>query len=132
MENPEENKWKIKVLKTKYNNIKVGVAPIDFDVFSSTYRTSGWYISCNFMELFSGPPHNYFPSSNLFGIPISLPYSIKNFEITIIMNKSKRTMKFIVNSKDKGELYKEIPIDKDLSPVVFLYDKDDSIEILKG
>ena len=52
LENPEENKWKIKVLKTKYNNIKVGVAPIDFDVFSSTYRTSGWYISCNFMELF--------------------------------------------------------------------------------
>ena len=30
--NQGENRWKVKVLKSKYMNIKVGVAPIDFDI----------------------------------------------------------------------------------------------------
>ena len=47
------------------------------------------------------------------------------------MDMSKRTLKFIVNNEDKGESYTNIPLDKPISPVVFLYDKNDSIEIIE-
>ena len=47
------------------------------------------------------------------------------------MNMQKRTLKFIVNNEDKGESYKDIPIDKPLYPAIYLYYKKDSIEIIK-
>ena len=46
------------------------------------------------------------------------------------MNMNKRTLKFIVNNEDKGEQYKNIPIDKPLVPAICLYDKNDSLEII--
>ena len=45
------------------------------------------------------------------------------------MNMKKRTLKFIINDEDKGDSYKNIPIDKPLFPAVFLYEKNDSVEI---
>ena len=43
----EEHKWKIKILKTKSKEIMIGVAPIDFDIHSSSYNTCGWYFYCH-------------------------------------------------------------------------------------
>ena len=45
------------------------------------------------------------------------------------MNMKKRTLKFIINNEDKGDSYNNIPIDKPLFPAVFLYEKDDKVEI---
>lgn len=41
-----------------------------------------------------------------------------------------KTLKFIVDGEDKGESYSRIPTDKPLVPVVFLYHKNDSVEII--
>ena len=46
------------------------------------------------------------------------------------MNIKNRTLKFIVNNKNINNFYSEIPIDKPLAPAVFLYNKDDSVEII--
>ena len=38
----------------------IGVAPIDFDINSSSYDNCGWYLFCNSNPvLYSAPPHNY-------------------------------------------------------------------------
>ena len=105
----------------------VGAAPKDFDINSSSYNTCGWYLHChhnyNNPSLYSGPPYNYScKSTNL--------NKVKN-EIIIVLNIKRRTLKFIIDNEDKGESYSNIPIDKPIFPVVLLYDKDDSVEIVK-
>ena len=117
----EEHKWKIKILKTKNNYIMVGVAPIDFDINSSSYDTCGWYYHCSNTYLYSGPPYNY--SAKYSGLS-----KVKD-EIIIVMNMKKRTLKFIINNEDKGDSYTDIPIDKPIFPVVLLYETNDSVEI---
>ena len=83
----------------------------------------GYYLSCDNLKLYSGPPFNYDgKNSNLSG---------PNDEIIIVMNMKKRTLKFTINNEDKGDSYTNIPIDKPLFPAVLLYNKDDSIEITK-
>ena len=100
----DEHKWKIKILKTTPNKyILVGVAPIDFDINSSTYSTCGWYYCCYDSNLYSGPPYNY--SNKNSGLN-----KVKD-EIIIVMNMKKRTLKFIINNEDKGDSYNDIPID---------------------
>ena len=42
----EEHKWKIKLLNVKKKDFMVGVAPIDFDINSSSYNSCGWYLHC--------------------------------------------------------------------------------------
>ena len=118
----EEHKWKkIKLLNVQYKKVMVGVAPIDFDINSSSYNTCGWYLYCNNSTLYSGPPFNYSGSnSNL---------SKVNDEIIVVMNIKKRTLKFIINNEDKGESYTNIPIDKPLFPAVLLFCQNDSVEI---
>ena len=123
----EEYKWKIKFLKTRNKDIMVGVAPIDFDINSSSFDTCGWYLYCYYNDnnpsLYSGPPYKYKnKSTNL--------NKIKD-EIIIVMNMKKRTLKFIIDNEDKGESYSDIPIDKPISPAVLLSNKDDSVEIVK-
>ena len=71
--------------------------------------------------LYLGPPLKY--SSDKTNLS-----AIKD-EIVVVMNMKKRTLKFIINNEDKGDSYTNIPIDKPLYPAVFLYYKDDSIEI---
>ena len=118
----EEHKWKIKFLEGTSKDIMVGVTTSDFDVSSSDYKT-GWYLwSCYTPPtLYSGPPFNY---SNL-----KTNLSEVKDEIVIEMNMKKRTLKFIINNKDQGESYTNIPMDKPLFPAVCLYNKNDSIEI---
>ena len=100
----------------------VGVAPSDFHINSSSYNTCGWYFYLYNSYLHSEPPHNYGKSTNL---------TSKNDEIIVIMNMNQRTLKFIINNEDKGESYTDIPIDKPLFPAVFLYYKNDSVEIIE-
>ena len=119
----EEHKWKIKILKSKEKWIMVGVAPIDFDINSSSYDTCGWYYHCSKAYLYSGPPYNY--SSKNSGLS-----KVKD-EIIIVMNMKKRTLKFIINNEDKGDSYTDIPIDKPIFPAVHLYNTNDSVEILE-
>jgi len=117
----EEHKWKIKILKVTSNNLMVGVAPIDFDINSSSYNTCGWYFNFYNSFLYSGPPFNYSGKNvNLTKV---------NDEVIVVMNMKKRTLKFIINNEDKGDSYKNIPIDKPLFPAVLLYWQNDSIEI---
>ena len=49
------------------------------------------------------------------------------------MDMNKKTLNFIINEKDKDkeDSFKNIPIDKPLFPAIFLWDKNDSIEINK-
>ena len=121
----EEHNWKIKILKTYDYEIMVGVATIDFDINTASYETNknyGWYY-CFSGALFSGPPHNYN------GKGTNLKYN--NNEVRIIMNMKKRTLKFIIDNEDKDESYTDIPLDKPIAPSVLLYDKNDSVEIIK-
>jgi len=118
----EEHKWKIKILKTTQNKyVMVGVAPIDFDINSSSYITCGWYYFCYLSTLYSGPPYNY--SNKTSGL------SKVNDEIIVVMNMKKRTLKFIINNEDKGDSYTDIPIDKPIFPAILLYYQNDSVEI---
>ena len=48
----------------------------------------------------------------------------------VVINTNKRTLKFIIDNEDKGECYTDIPLDKDISPVVFLNGTNDSVEII--
>jgi len=123
LEKGKEHKWKIKILNTYNYYIMVGVAPIDFDIKSSTHNTCGWYFYLINSNLYSGPPHNYRGKSTNCS-------EIKN-EIMIIMNMNQRTLKFIINNEDKGESYTDIPIDKPLFPAVILYHQNDSVEIIE-
>ena len=118
----EEHKWKIKILKTKRKYIMVGVAPIDFNIHSSTHGTCGWFFyCCSSSYLYSGPPFNYRAKSS--GL------SEVNNEIIVVMNMKKRALKFIINNEDKGDSYINIPIDKPIFPSVCLLDQNDSVEI---
>ena len=81
----EEHKWKIKILKSENKSIMVGVAPIDFDILSSTQNTCGWYLSCDNSKLYSGPPFKYdCVKTNL--------SKVKD-EIVIVMNMKKKNFK---------------------------------------
>jgi hypothetical protein len=113
--------WTIKILKSNNNTIMVGVAPINFDINSSSYSNDGWYLYLRSSFLYSGLPHNYNNKKT------NLP-KVKE-EIKIVMNMKNGTLRFIIDDEDKGDSYTNIPINKPLVPVVFLYNKDDSVEI---
>ncbi len=101
----------------------VGVAPINFNINSSSYSNCGWYIYCEDSTLYSGPPHKYSNEpSNLNKV---------TDEIKVIMDMNKGALKFIINNQDKGFSYENIPLDKPLFPVVFLDQNNDSVEILQ-
>ena len=142
----DEYKWKIKVLNSNNKNIMVGVAPIDFDINSSTFSNCGWYFSCCNSMFYSGPPHNYpiiekkkekgGKKEKQEKKPLKEEVSNNNineksdYEIILILNISKKTLNFIVNNEEKKQSYSDIPLDKPLVPAVFLYNTNDSIEII--
>ena len=101
----------------------VGVAPIDFDINKSDYNNCGWYFNSANSKLYSGPPFNY--SSKQTNLS-----KVKD-EIIIVMDMNKGSLKFIIDNEDKGESYKNIPLDKPITPAVFLYNLNDSVEIIE-
>ena len=103
-----------------------GVTPTNFDINSSLYNKCGWHIFCylNYSNpvLYSGPPHNFNGKKTNFKI-------IKD-EIILIMNMNKKTLKFIIDNEEY-EAYTNIPTDIKITPSVFLYNIDDSVEIIE-
>ena len=55
-------------------------------------------------------------------------YKNENYEIILSLNYEKKILKFMKDNKEKGK-YTDIPMDKPVFPAVFLYNKNDSIEI---
>ncbi len=123
LDKTKNHKWKIKILKSQHNQIMVGVATNDFDIHSSNHHTCGWYLNCYNSTLYSGPPHNFNGQRTNVG-------KVEK-EILIEMNMKKRSLKFIVHNQDKGDQITDIPIDKPLFPVVLLYNKNSSVEIIE-
>ena len=118
----EIHKWKIKILKTQYKYIMIGVAPIDFDINKSDYSNCGWYIYCENSKLFSGPPFNYNNQDTTLS-------KIKD-EIIVVMDMNKGSLKFIIDNEEKEESYTNIPLDKPIAPAICLYNLNDSVEII--
>ena len=121
----DEHIWKIKILKTSYYCIMIGIATSDFDFNRASYDSNnnfGWYYYCCTGGLYSGPPHNYQNKG------INLKYN-KN-EVTVVMNMKKRSLKFIIEGEDKGDSYQDIPLEKPIFPSVLLYNINDSVEII--
>ena len=54
----------------------------------------------------------------------------KKNEVIVVMNMKKRSLKFIIDGKDKGDSYIDIPLNKPIFPSILLTDKDDSVEII--
>ena len=101
----------------------VGADPIDFDINSSSYENCGWYFYCYSSVLYSGYPHSYKNKKTDLKKPKE--------EIKIGLNMKRRTLKFIIDGEDKDESYLNLPIDKPIVPTVFLYHKNDSVEIIE-
>ena len=40
-----------------------------------------------------------------------------------------RSLKYIIDNEDKGESYKNIPLEKPIFPTVLLYNSNDSVQI---
>ena len=121
-----EYRWKIKIIKTSNREIMVGVAPFDFNMINPDYEHLGWFLYCKNSTLCSGPPHNYFNKITNFNIPKE--------EITLIMNMDRKTLKFIIDDDeddDNNISYEDIPLDKPITPIVFLYNENDSVQIIK-
>ena len=122
LKSDKEYKWKIKILKSKNNYINVGVTPIDFDFNIEQPYKYGWYLYCFNSTFYSGPPYNYSAKKTKLKKPKD--------EIIISMNLQKRILKFKIDKEEEEDFYTDIPIDKPIVPIVTLYNKDDSVEII--
>ena len=123
-ENLIEYKWKIKILKSQCKAIMFGVAPIDFDINISLYDKCGWYLYCFYTysnpRLYSGPPHNFTDEK-------TNCKKIKD-ELIVVMNMINGSLKYIIDNEEY-EAYTNIPTNIPLTPAVFLYNKNDTVEI---
>ena len=113
------HRWKIKILKTKGKEINVGIASDDFNP-SNPHWNKGYFLYCKQSFLYS------------------VTYSGKNKnikkvdnEVIVELNMKTKTLKFIIDGDDKIVAFTDIPTEKPLYPAVILYDKDDSVEIIK-
>ena len=114
-------KWKITILKSSRFIIYIGIAPSDLNIYLNDPFYHGWYFKCSNAKLYSGPPHNFEDRNSGLKKPKK--------EIIVIMDMSKRSLKFIIDKEDRGISYNNIPIDKPLTPSIILNDIDDSVEI---
>ena len=120
LEKNKIHKWKIKILKTKEKKIMVGISFTNFPSGNSNCEENGWLLNCNNLRLYSNSKNSVI--SNLSEI---------DDEILIIFNSYFGTLKFIINNEDKGDSFFNIPLDKPLTPIVFLFDEKDSVMINK-
>ena len=107
----------------------IGIAPSNFNLNEPKYEDFGWHFYCKTATLFSGPPHKFYNKISDLNIPKD--------EITIIVNMDNGSLKYIIdgdynNNNNNNKLsYINIPLNKPLTLVVFLYDNNDSIQITK-
>ena len=121
--------WNIKILKSKNNDgdgMHIGVAPFDINQSEgANYNKCGWYFSCYYSALFSGPSHNcnnkkYGPKENVHA----------GDNVDVVMDTTKGELSFSVNNVDYSVAFDGISLDKPLVPCVLLYWKDDSVELI--
>ena len=124
-------KWRIKVVETKDgdNGMMIGVAPADVDRREGKDNSEecGWYFSLYRRNLFSGPPQNE-RSGNYADCDRINAGDI----VTVTMDTTGElgVLSFMVNEKDLGPAYKDIPLDKDLVPALFLYKTEEKAQLL--
>ena len=120
LEKGKEYKWKIKILKTKSGTINIGVAQIDSLIDLDEPYKYGWFLFCKTLTFYSGKPHDFFKKET--------HLKILKDEITVIMNMNNGSLKFIIG--EQQDLINNIPLDKNLIPVVTLSNTNDSVEII--
>ena len=124
LERSKENSWKIKLLNSTDNfHYYLGVATSDFNI-NENYRHCGWYLYIWNQRLYSQNQDNIADKNFQADLP-------KN-EVKIVMNMKERTLKFIIDGKDNGIAFKDIPLEKPLYPAIFMYYKNDSLQFIKN
>ena len=121
LEKGNEYKWKIKILKSENNKINIGVGYSNSsDIDLSKAYEFGWFLYCNNLKLYSGPPHEYYcENTNL--------KKLKD-EIIVNMDMKQGILTFIIG--EESSFISDIPIEQNLVPVVTLYNEGDSVQIL--
>ena len=102
-------------------NILIGVAPSNLDQSETDLYKKAWTFLCgnSCISIKSGKHTNYKETRRLNEGEI----------VEVIVNTKKGELSFAVGEKNYGVAC-EIPLDIDLSPFVFIYEKGDSIELL--
>jgi hypothetical protein len=115
--------WNVKILKSKFSNIMIGVVPSDANVSQKDiYSKCGYFINAHNSKLFSGPPHNYN------GTPFcNAGRLLDETIITIKLDFNERTISFIINETGYGVAYKDI-LDKEFQLCVIMNDTKDIVE----
>ena len=113
-------KWKIKILKSKNNKINIGIGYTKNINLHKAY-TFGWFLYCNDLNFYSGPPHNY-------NIEKTKLNKLED-EIIVSMDMKKGILNFIIG--EENDSITGIPLEQDLLPVVTLFDDGDSVQISK-
>ena len=124
LERSKENSWKIKLLNSTDNfHYYLGVATSDFNI-NANYSHCGWYLYVYNQRLYTSNENNIANKNFKADIPKS--------EIKILMNMKERTLKFIIDGKDNGIAFKDIPLDKPLYPAIYMYYENDSLQFIKN
>ena len=113
-------KWKIKILKSKNNKINIGIGYTKNINLHKAY-TFGWFLYCNDLKFYSGPPHNY-------NIEKTKLNKLED-EIIVSMDMKKGILNFIIG--EENDSISGIPLEQNLLPVVTLFDEGDSVQISK-
>jgi len=115
--------WKVKIIKSKFSNIMIGVVPSDANVsHKDIYTKCGYFIKAHNSKLFSGPPYNY--NNNPF---CNAGRLLDETIITIKLDFNERTISFIINGTDYGVAYNDF-LDKELQLCVIMNDTKDIVE----
>ena len=106
-----------------YFHYYLGIATSDFNI-NENYRHCGWYLYVWNQRLYSQNQDNIAIKDFNADVP-------KN-EVKIVVNMKERTLKFIIDGKDNGIAFKDIPLDKPLYPAIFMYYTNDSLQFIKN
>lgn len=120
----------IRVISTKAadNGTSVGVAPIDTPIVPNqeTRDKYGWYMNFFNTRLFSGPPQRFS------AVNYGNRNDIRNGDIIRVKFDATGplgVLSFAINGVDLGVAYRDIPLDKEVAPAVFIYGTRETIEL---
>lgn len=119
------SEWKIKIVNYDggIHDLLIGVTPANINQFYDNINTS-WTFGCCCSKLFlKNNTHSNYKSSETVKLKI-------NDIIGVKMNTSKGELSFTVNGVDYGCATNKIPKDLDIVPIVMLFYKGNSIELL--
>jgi len=115
--------WTVKIVKSKYSNIMIGLVPSDANVSQKDLFTKcGYFINAHNSRLYSGPPYNY--NNNPFCDSGRL---LDQSIVSIRLDFNEKTISFTINGTDYGVAYKAVP-DKELQLCVIMNDPKDVVE----